>query len=251
MQEAFFFESEKQPIFGVYHPALGADNGILTVICPPLFSEFNRTYAALRNLALALAQKGHHVLRFDYSGTGDSYGELEEVALAEWMDEIALAISEGRELSGCRRVRVVGVRASALLVSQSIGQDKTVERVVFWDPVRDGNEYLRSLERERQASLREHLYLSSSERRSDKRALDLYRMSDQMQDSFRSIEVDVYESIPENKVRVVRTSSTQELAVTGIPEIPVDFTCNWEIKSGEVIMCQPVLEQLLDCLTRS
>ncbi|MDH4054676.1 MAG: hypothetical protein OEV58_04740 [Gammaproteobacteria bacterium] len=251
MQEAFFFESDRQPIFGVYHPALGADSGVLTVICPPLFSELNRTYAALRSLALALVQKGHHVLRFDYSGSGDSYGELSEATLSDWINEIDLAINEGRDLSGCRRVRIVGVRGSALLASKAIGRNASVDRVVLWDPVRDGNGYLSSLDREQDASLMEHLYLDSSERRSIKSKFDLYPVSEQMLSDLRSIGADTYESLPQDKVRVVRTSSTQELGVAGIAEISIEFNCNWETKNGEVIMCQPVMEQLLECLTAS
>ena len=42
------------------------------------------------------------MLRFDYRGTGDSFGELGEVTVSDWLEDIALAVREGREISGSR-----------------------------------------------------------------------------------------------------------------------------------------------------
>ena len=58
---------------------------VLTVICPPLFSDYMLTHLVLRELAMALAERGQHVLRFDYRGTGDSFGELGKVTVADWL----------------------------------------------------------------------------------------------------------------------------------------------------------------------
>ena len=43
---------------------------------------------------MALAERGQHVLRFDYRGTGDSFGELAEVSVHDWVEDIALAVRE-------------------------------------------------------------------------------------------------------------------------------------------------------------
>ena len=47
------------------------------------------------------------MLRFDYRGTGDSFGELGEVAISDWVEDIALAVREGREISGSSVVRLL------------------------------------------------------------------------------------------------------------------------------------------------
>ena len=173
MQEAFYFGPEDRELLGVYHPALGIGGNVLTVICPPLFSEFNRTHAALRNLSLALAQKGQHVLRMEYSGTGDSYGDLQDSSVAGWIDEVSIAIDEGKDLSGCRRVRLLGVRGSALLVCKSGGKRDDVDRIVLWDPAPDGTALRDSLEREQDHLVREHLYMDGPERREVRQEFDL------------------------------------------------------------------------------
>jgi alpha/beta superfamily hydrolase len=113
--EPFFFGPCNQQLFAIYHPPIGGSSQVLTVICPPLFNEYMRTHPALRELAVALAGKGEHVLRFDYRGTGDSFGHLGEVTVSDWLEDIALAVREGHEISGSSVVQVLGVRAGALL----------------------------------------------------------------------------------------------------------------------------------------
>ena len=81
MIEAFFFGPSNQQVFASYHPPVGGSGQVLTVICPPLFNEYMRTQLALRELAISLAERGQHVLRLDYRGTGDSFGDLDEVTL--------------------------------------------------------------------------------------------------------------------------------------------------------------------------
>ena len=145
MHEAFFFGPTNRQIFATYHPAAGGGDQVLTVICPPLFSDYMRTQLALREVAVTLAEKGQHVLRFDYRGTGDSFGDLGEVAITDWVADITLAVHEGRDLSGSRVVQLLGVRAGALLACKSVGALSVVQRLVLWDPVADGADYLQTL----------------------------------------------------------------------------------------------------------
>ena len=147
MIEAFFFGPSNQQVFAAYHPPVGGSGQVLTVICPPLFSEYMRTQLALRELAISLAERGQHVLRLDYRGTGDSFGDLGEVAISDWVEDIALAVREGRDLSGSNVVRILGVRAGALLACRSAGASSDVQRLVLWDPVPDGAGYLQVLRR--------------------------------------------------------------------------------------------------------
>ena len=249
MQEPFFFGSEGREIFGVYHPALGAGSGTLTVICPPLYSEFSRAYSALRNVALALVRRGQHVLRMEYSGTGESYGDLDDATLSGWIKDISLAVDEGRDLSGCRRVQLLGVRGSALLACSAAIERLDIDRVVLWDPAIDGAEYKDSLLREQEDALREHLYLNGAERREFRKGYDLYRMPASMWDEWSTLEASTYLNMQPEKLRVVCTPKANEFEVDSVQKTYVDFRVDWETKNGEVFMCQPVLEALLHDLT--
>lgn len=142
MIEPFFFGSK--PLFGVYHPCSNAQSQQLVVICPPLFDEYSRSYRALSDFAAACTESGFHVLRFDYSGTGDSGEDLLSINSVEhWQDDIASAIEEGCALSGADAVTLVGVRFGATLALGCRHAD-IVSRVL-WDPIPSGSEALRWL----------------------------------------------------------------------------------------------------------
>lgn len=245
MYEAFFFGPENRQLFGVYHPSFGVDRRVLTLICPPLFSEFNRTHAALRQLAVSLAHAGHHVLRFDYAGTGDSYGDLDEFALADWESDIAAAMQEGLELSGCDKARILGVRASCPLVSRSVGDHKAVDRLVFWDPIWDGIQYLKLLRRGQIGAVEHHMHMNRADRKEIERSYRVFQMSESMRSDFRALTADSCSSVLGGNHCVVTTTKTRYLPEKDLRSEFVDFDCEWDVESEDAILCQPVLETLI------
>jgi pimeloyl-ACP methyl ester carboxylesterase len=250
--EPFFFGPCNQQVFAIYHPPIGGSGQVLTVICPPLFNEYMRTHPALRELAVALAEKGQHVLRFDYRGTGDSFGELGEVAISDWVEDIALAVREGREISGSSVVRLLGVRAGALLACGSVGALDDIHRLVLWDPVPDGAGYLQALRRIQVANIEGNLYLSRAERRQTLHEYAGHRLSERMLQEFRSLDASAYLSVPKSKLHIVNTSSEDSFPVPGVLQDVARFACNWETDlDNNLMMPKPVLERLSACLTRS
>jgi len=249
--EALFFGPSDERVFGIYHPPVGGRGQVLTLICPPLFTEYMRTQLALRELAISLAERGQHVLRLDYRGTGDSFGDLGEVTISDWVEDIALAVREGRDLSGSSMVRLLGVRAGALLACRSAGASSDVQRLVLWDPVRDGADYLQTLRRIQVAMLEQNPYLSRAERREAMHEYAGHRLSERMLEEFRLLDASTYSSVPKSKLRVVSTSPEAGFPVAGVPQEVVQFACNWETDLGNLMMPKPVLERLSACLTMS
>jgi alpha/beta superfamily hydrolase len=249
--EAFFFGPSNQRVFATYHPPVSSGSQVLTVICPPLFNEYLRTHRALRELAITLAEGGQHVLRFDYRGTGDSHGELGEVAISDWVEDIALAVREGRDLSGAIVVRLLGVRASGLLACRAEGASSDVQRFVLWDPVPDGNGYLQALRRIQVAINERSLSLTRAERRATAREYAGYRLSERMLGEFRLLDATAYSSVPKNKLYVVHTSSDAAFPVHEVPQELSRFACNWETNLDDLLMPKPVLERIGTWLTMS
>lgn len=132
------------PLLGLYHPPdsfQGAERAVL--LCYPMFQEHIRSYRAYYNLANKLAAAGCHVLRFDYFGTGDSMGWIEEATLERWIADTEMAIDELKSLSGLKSVTVIGLRFGATIAAL---QDKhMLEHLILWDPVIDGSNYLSDL----------------------------------------------------------------------------------------------------------
>jgi pimeloyl-ACP methyl ester carboxylesterase len=143
---ARLFGPSTRPLFGVYHAPSGPTaKTVGVVLCYPGPQEYRQAHFVYRKLALSLAADGFHVLRFDYFGTGDSSGDSSEVSVAQWVRDIETAVAELRDISGVRRVSLVGMRLGAALALRAAAS-LPVAQLVLWDPVVSGADYLRQLD---------------------------------------------------------------------------------------------------------
>ncbi|HEY2408677.1 MAG TPA: alpha/beta hydrolase [Polyangiaceae bacterium] len=134
-------------LYGVYHAPAAPGRGTSGVLlCYPGIQEYNAAHWAFRRLAAMLARDGHHVLRFDYTGTGDSAGEVEQGSPAIWQQDIEQAAAELRDISGARRLSIVGMRIGATLASLACQKMLEARRLLLWEPVVRGETYVRELE---------------------------------------------------------------------------------------------------------
>jgi pimeloyl-ACP methyl ester carboxylesterase len=145
--QPFYFGSSQQQLFGVYDaPARGGAANAGVVLCQPLGHEYLRAHRAFRNLGVALAERGFHVLRFDYFGSGDSGGDGEETTRDRCLADLAVAIDELKDMSGVSRVSLVGLRLGATFAALAARKRPDIDRLVLWDPIVDGTRYLSDLE---------------------------------------------------------------------------------------------------------
>lgn len=136
------FGNSEQPILGTYHPAdFSCDRNEGIVLCYPFGQEYMRSHRAYRQLANNLSKLGYHVLRFDYRGTGDSYGDLAEVTPQQWLNDIQQAIQELTDMSGVNKISLVGLRLGALLAHR-ITTERGIHRLALWDPVLSGQHWI-------------------------------------------------------------------------------------------------------------
>ncbi len=132
---ALFFGEADRPLYGVYHAPEASGRARATVVlCPPIGNEYQRAHRALAQLSARLARSGCAVLRFDWRGTGDSWGGLEEASIAGWVGDACAAGQEARARAGCERLFMVGLRLGASIASQAAAST-AVDGLVVWEPL--------------------------------------------------------------------------------------------------------------------
>ena len=145
--DPFFFGDSKEPLYGIHHPPQGtAPQPVPVVICPPYGQEYMRSHRALRQLANLLARQGFHVLRFDYHGTGDSYGEPEHYSIEQWSEEALIACEEAIELAMSDTACLIGLRLGAIVACLAAERSTRIGHLVLWDPIVRGSTYQTELE---------------------------------------------------------------------------------------------------------
>lgn len=124
-------------IFALHDPAVkGAPRARAAVICNPEGIEQVYSHRALRHLAVRLARRGFHVLRFDYYGTGDSGGEDGEATRDGMVGDVAFAIEAARDAAAVAQVALIGLRAGAdIAAAYARRQTGEIASLVLWDPL--------------------------------------------------------------------------------------------------------------------
>jgi pimeloyl-ACP methyl ester carboxylesterase len=95
----------------------------------------------MRLLGDQLIQSGFHVMRFDYSCMGDSWGEFDGASVEQWVADIQVAAEELRDNAGVRQISIVGLRLGATL-AYAAAKEVSLHHLVLLDPVPQGRAYL-------------------------------------------------------------------------------------------------------------
>jgi pimeloyl-ACP methyl ester carboxylesterase len=123
-------------------PASGGASDLGAVLCYPHGADYDAAFRSFRILGTRLARAGFHVLRFDYLGTGDSSGGIDDASIPQWIADVVTAVHELRKSCQLREVSLVGLRLGATLAAQAAAECQCVDRLVLWEPVIDGREYV-------------------------------------------------------------------------------------------------------------
>ena len=143
--DVFFFGPSSGQLFGAYHPPTRPNRQEGIVLCNPYGQEYMRAHRSLRRLAINLSGQGFSVLRFDYRGTGDSAASLEDVTTDDWQQDIQHAIQELIDIAAVPKVPLLGLRLGALLAGSVAASNPRATRLVMWDPIVHGQEYIDEL----------------------------------------------------------------------------------------------------------
>lgn len=240
--EPFYFGKDSR-LFGIYHPADGLANGHAVLIAPPLLNEAMRAHFALRQIALKLSAAGHDVLRFDFSGTGNSLGSPIDFRPADWVDDIRLAGQELLDISGAVSLSIVTARFSACLATCSSAAER-YSRCVMWDPVASGPRWLAELRKSQDAAIR-RLPQAPLDR---EREFLGHRVHDLFTDDLARLQEG--EILADRVLCIVHDNVTRAgTRAKNADTVLVPFQCNWKSLSSQVLYPHAVIERICQFLT--
>ncbi len=117
----------------------------------PLFDEKKRSQKFQTNTARALADIGYTVVRFDYYGTGDSYGDLKELTISTCLESSKQILEFIHTEFGINSVSILGIRFGASLALELASKCNEIGGVFLIDPIALGKRYLTELRLRRKA----------------------------------------------------------------------------------------------------
>lgn len=143
--QPFYFGGGENRLFGCLHSPVASWSGVGVVLCYPQGPEYTRSHRAFRVFAERLSRVGCAVLRFDYSGCGDSGGEHVDATLSRWRRDIRRAVSELATRLAPDRIVLAGRRLGGSLAAQVAVDAPEIDGLVLWDPVIRGERYVAEL----------------------------------------------------------------------------------------------------------
>jgi len=208
--EPFYFGRNNE-LFGVYHPAESHERQIGIVIAHPFGSEYIRSHRSLLHLAAQFSASGFHVLRFDFSGCGDSMDKPELATIEDWRADLETAILELMEGSGVENICLVGLRLGATICYSEGIQNNAVAGLVLWDPVAVGQEYLDEIQHSH-SQWRERSFARASVNTIGETEVLGYALSPELVSTIRAIDLTLEESQLGQKVLILDTQNEKSVA---------------------------------------
>jgi uncharacterized protein len=157
----FFHGSRNRRLLGFLHlPANNSRslNKTGVVYCHPFGEEKMASHAIVVKTARALCEKGFIVMRFDFSGCGDSEGELDETTLDDWNEDLRCAIEVLKAEARPVRMGLWGLRLGASLVleyARNWQPNSTPDDLAFlllWQPVPDPEVFIKQFLRQKMST---------------------------------------------------------------------------------------------------
>jgi exosortase A-associated hydrolase 2 len=149
--DAFFLKAGSGERFCLYHAPDSECRGAFIYV-HPFGEEMNksRRMAALQSRALARA--GFGVLQIDLFGCGDSSGDFGDARWEIWKDDLATA-KDWLENTTHAPISLWGLRLGALLALDfTKGVPDSIDQLILWQPVVNGENFLTQFLRMRMAS---------------------------------------------------------------------------------------------------
>lgn len=144
-EHPLYIQCEEKQLFSVvYEPERKSLNekSVGYIMLHPFAEEKKCAQRVIVELARALQRTGACVLVFDFSGCGESEGELSQARLEDWIDETKSMVHFLTEKHGVEEVQLLGVRLGAYIAAMACYDQPDVSRIILLEPILNPAKYL-------------------------------------------------------------------------------------------------------------
>jgi len=144
IEKMFYFSgSKKRALLGFLHQPVTTCHSTGIIFCHPFAEEKNTSHSVVAKTARSLAIRGYPVIRFDMSGCGDSEGELDEVSIEDWQEDLEIAVQCLKNETGVTEYALWGLRFGAGLALLHAAKRNDISFIINWQPVVDFTLYIK------------------------------------------------------------------------------------------------------------
>lgn len=142
----YYFNNGNYRLFGILYKPDNKDVKEGFIFCHPFAEEKLWTQRVMVNFARELMKKGYAVLRFDFMGHGDSEGNFSESSVQTRLEDIQIACEFlNTKIPNLKLINLLGLRFGATLAVLAVEKIKKINRLVLWDPIINGKDYMQEL----------------------------------------------------------------------------------------------------------
>jgi len=149
--EPFFLAGNHGPLFCIrlYPEGISPKGGILYL--HPFAEEMHKSRRMAALQARRFAAEGYMVLQLDLTGCGDSAGDFGDATWKAWLDDARCAY-ESLSASIDGPIILWGLRIGACLAAELASSLSNIDRLLLWQPVVNGEQFLNQFLRIKLAS---------------------------------------------------------------------------------------------------
>lgn len=188
-RKPFWLTGRSVPATGWLHvptDGLCRPNGV--VYCPPVGYEYAHAHRTSVHLADALAACGIPVLRVDYPGTGNAWGdEATPELVEEWKATVRAAVEAMQKLTGAPP-SLVGLRLGASIAT-AVAESVNVLGLGLWAPIAKGRRFEREVRALHAVAQEEEDGTPGSEASADFAEAGGFRYSDETLSAIRALDL--------------------------------------------------------------
>jgi alpha-beta hydrolase superfamily lysophospholipase len=141
-----YLSSSGAGVFAVAHTPAEPRSRTAVLLCPPFGWDDMCSYRIRREWAQRLADSGHHALRIDLPGSGDSAGmPTDPGQLAAWEDAVTAAAAWLRQSAGSGRTAAIGIGLGGWVACRAALLGAPIEELVLWSVPARGRRLVREL----------------------------------------------------------------------------------------------------------